>query len=163
MATFNLESSFKALPDIPVFPCYEGHPVVQSKILDFSAFKPLGPREVYEALSSFITTRDMLVIVHSDTAQPVSMHQLTLEALTLAMRTRLRSEAQALLGDEHMNVFEDLKTIVHSGDESAAQAMNKTKKASGKSATKKEIKEKWHQDSESSRETKENNLRCRRR
>ena len=71
MATFNLESSINALPDTPVLPCYEEHPVVQSKILDFAAFKHLGPREVYEALSSFITSMDMLVIAHSDTAQPV--------------------------------------------------------------------------------------------
>ena len=123
MATFNLETSINALPDTPVLPCYQEHPVVQSKILDFAAFKHLGPREVYAALSSFITSMDMLVIAHSDTAQPVPMHQMTLEALTQAMRTRMRSEAQALLGDEHVNVFEDLKAMVDIGDDSSAQAM----------------------------------------
>ena len=123
MAAFNLESSINTLPDTSVLPCFQGHPVVQSKLLDFSAFKSLGSKEVYEALSSFITGMDMLVIAHSDTAQPVPMHQMTLEALTQAMRTRLRSEAQALLGDEHVNNFEDLKAMVGSGDETAAQAM----------------------------------------
>ena len=53
MAAFNLESLINTLPDTSVLPCFQGHPVVQSKLLDFSAFKSLGSKEVYEALSSF--------------------------------------------------------------------------------------------------------------
>ena len=123
MATFELETSFNALPDSTILPNYAGHPVVQAKLLDFSTFKPLDSRQVYEALNTFFTDLDMIVIAHSDTLQPVPMSQMTLEALHQAVMSKLRSEAQALMGDEHLNVYNDLKAMVEANDESSANAM----------------------------------------
>ena len=123
MATFDIDSSINSLPDTAVLPCFQGHSVVQAKLLDFGVFKPLGAKLVFEALSSFITSMEMVVIAHSDTSQPVPMHQMTLNDLHQAMRTKLRSEAQPLLGDEHVNVFDDLKAMVEVGDDSSDQAM----------------------------------------
>ena len=64
----------------------------------------LQTRQVFTALSSFLTDLDMIVIAHSDTLQPVPMSQMTLEALNQAVMNKWRSESQALFGDEHLNV-----------------------------------------------------------
>ena len=66
MATFELESSLNSLQDSTILPNYEGHPVVQAKIVDFSVFKTYNARQVYDALSTFFVDPDMLVIAHSD-------------------------------------------------------------------------------------------------
>jgi len=89
MATFDLESSLNSLPDSTILPNYERHPVVKAKIVDFSVFK------TYDA--------------HSDSPQPIPMHQMTLEALHSAMLSKVTSEAQPLLGGEHKNVYDDLR------------------------------------------------------
>ena len=123
MATSDLESSINSIPDSAILPCFQEHSVVQAKLLDFSAFKPLGAKHVFDQLSTFITSSDMLVIAPSDTLQPVPLHQMTLEALCQAMRTKLRAESQPLLGDEHVNVFEDLKAMVEVGDDDSVQAL----------------------------------------
>ena len=62
----------------------------------------------------------MIVIGHSDTPQPIPMHLMTLEALDEAMRQRLKTETQALLGDEHVNVYNDLKIMVENNDGDSA-------------------------------------------
>ena len=54
----------------------------------------------FKALNTFLTDLDMIVIAQSDTLQPVPMSQMTLEALHQAVMNKLRSESQALLGDE---------------------------------------------------------------
>ena len=123
MATFDLQSSINSLSDTPILPCFQGYSVVQAKLLDFGVFKPLGPNLVFEALSSLITSMDMLVIAPSKTPQPVPMQLMTLEALCQAMRQKLRVEAQPLLGDDYVNAFDDLKALVEANDESSEQAM----------------------------------------
>jgi hypothetical protein len=123
MATFDLDSSINSLSDTAIIPCYEGHSVVQAKLLDFGGFKPVGPKVVFDALSSFISSLDMIVIAPSNTPQPVPMHLMTLEALCQAMRRKLRVEAQPLLGDEYVNAFDDLKALVEANNESSEQAM----------------------------------------
>ena len=123
MATFELESSLNSLPDTTIIPNYEGHSVVQCKLMDFSIFRPLDARQVFETLNTYFTDPEMLVIAHSDSPQPIPMHQMTLEALNAAMLSKLRSEAQPLLGDEHKNVYDDLKAMVEVGDDSSPQAM----------------------------------------
>ena len=123
MAAFDLDSSINSLSDTAIIPCYEGHSVVQAKLLDFGGFKPVGPKVVFDALSSFISSMDMIVIAPSNTPQPVPMHLMTLEALCQAMRRKLRVEAQPLLGDEYVNAFDDLKALVEANNESSEQAM----------------------------------------
>ena len=71
---------------------------MQAELLDFSTFRPSDAKQDYTALSSFLTGLDMVVIVHSDSLQPVPMHQMTLEALHQAVMNKLRSESSALLG-----------------------------------------------------------------
>ena len=93
MATFDLDSLINSLPDRAIIPCFEGHSVVQAKLLDFGTFKPFGPKMVFEALSAFISSSDMIVLAPSNSPQPVSMQQMTLEALCQAMRQKLRVEA----------------------------------------------------------------------
>ena len=83
----------------------------------------MGPKVVFDALSSFISSLDMIVIAPSNTPQPVPMHLMTLEALCQAMRRKLRVEAQPLLGDEYVNAFDDLKALVEANNESSEQAM----------------------------------------
>ena len=124
MATFELESSLNSLQDSIILPNYEGHPVVQAKIVDFSVFKTYNAKQVYDALSTFFVDPDMLVIAHSDSLQPVPMHQMTLEALHSAMMAKMRSEAQPLLGDEHRNVYDDLKAMVEAENDSSHEAMS---------------------------------------
>ena len=123
MATFDLETSFKTLRDTAILPQYDGHPVVQAKMVEFSAFKPFEAGQVFESLNSYFNSSDMLVIAHSNSPQPIPMHQMTLEALNEAMLTRLRSESQALLGDEYVNTYNDLKAMVEASNDSSAQAM----------------------------------------
>ena len=123
MATFELETSLNSLPDSTIIPNYEGHTVVQCKIMDFSVLKSFDAKQVFETLTTYFIDSDMLVIAHSDSPQPIPMHQMTLEALDAAMQSRLRSEPQPLLGDEHKNVYDDLKAMVEAGDDSSPQAM----------------------------------------
>ena len=123
MATFDLDSLINSLPDTAIIPCFEGHSVVQAKLLEFSTFKPFGPKMVFEALSAFISSSDMIVLAPSNSPQPVSMQQMTLEALCQAMRQKLRVEAQPLLGDEYINAFDDLKALVEANEEASEQAM----------------------------------------
>ena len=123
MVTFDLEKSFNTLRDTAILPQYDGHPVVQAKMVEFSAFKSFGAGQVFESLNSYFNSSDMLVIAHSNSPQPIPMHQMTLEALNEAMLTRLRSESQALLGDEYVNTSNDLKAMVEASNDSSAQAM----------------------------------------
>ena len=123
MATFDLNSSFNSVPESSIIPNYQGHPVVKAKLVDFSTFKPFDAKDVFEQLGAFFIDPDMIVISHSDTPQPIPMHLMTLEALDGAMRQKLKTETQALLGDEHVNVYDDLKIMVENNDEDSAQAM----------------------------------------
>ena len=123
MATFELDSSFNSLPDSSVIPNYQGHPVVQAKLVDFSVFRPFNSKEVFHQLQTFFEGPDMIVIAHSDSPQPIPMSLMTLEALNEAMMQRLRNETQALLGDEHINVYNDLKMMVEANDDDSPQAM----------------------------------------
>jgi len=123
MATFELDSSFNSLQDSSVIPNYQGHPVVQAKLVDFSVFRPFNSKEVFQQLQTFFEGPDMIVIAHSDSPQPIPMSLMTLEALNEAMMQRLRNETQALLGDEHINVYNDLKMMVEANDDDSPQAM----------------------------------------
>jgi len=123
MATFSLESSVNTLPDTPILPNYAGHPVVLAKIIDFSIFKDLDPREVFNTLKTYFNSRDMIVIACSDTPQPVPLQQMTLEALEFAMLFSVRSESQTLLGDGNVNAFNDYKTAILANDPGSEAAM----------------------------------------
>ena len=123
MATFSLESSVNTLPDTPILPNYAGHPVVLAKIIDFSVFKDLDPREVFNTLKTYFNSRDMIVIACSDTPQPVPLQQMTLEALEFAMLFSVRSESQTLLGDGNVNAFNDYKTAILANDQGSEAAM----------------------------------------
>ena len=106
MVTFSLEMSVNSLPDTPILPNFAGHPVVLAKVIDFSMFKDLDPREVF--CKTYFNSKDMLVIACSDTPQPVPLQQMTLEALEFAMLFSVRSEPQTLLGDENVDAFNAL-------------------------------------------------------
>ena len=123
MATFSLETSVNTLPDTPILPNFVDHPVVLAKLIDFSIFKDLDSREVVNTLKTYFNSMDMLVIACSESPQPVPLQQMTLEALEFAMTFTVKSEPQALLGDDNINSFNDFKAAIEANDEESASAM----------------------------------------
>jgi len=123
MATFSLESSVNALQDTPILPNFQDHPTVQAKLLDFSSFKDMNKDELVSALQNIITAEDMVVIAASDSPQPVPIHQMTVESLCLALTTKKGSEVSALVSDESLNAFNNIKSRIDRDDEHSAEAV----------------------------------------
>ena len=65
----------------------------------------------------------MLAIACSESPQPVPLQQMTLEAMEFAMTLTVKSEPQALLGDDNINSFNDLKAAIEANDDGSASAM----------------------------------------
>jgi len=124
MATFSLETSVNTLPDTPVLPNFLDHPVVLAKIIDFSIFRDLDSREVVNSLKAYFNSKEMLVIACSESPQPVPLQQMTLEALEYAMTFTVKTEPQALLGDDNLNSFNEFKAAIEAYDEESVAAMD---------------------------------------
>ena len=112
------------LPDTPVLPNFLDHPVVLAKIIDFSIFRDLDSREVVNSLKAYFNSKEMLVIACSESPQPVPLQQMTLEALEYAMTFTVKTEPQALLGDDNLNSFNEFKAAIEANDEESVAAMD---------------------------------------
>jgi len=123
MATFSLESSVNALPDTTILPNFQDHPTVQAKLLDFSGFRDMNKDELVSALQNIVTAEDMVVIAASDSPQPVPIHQMTVESLCLALTTKKGTEVSALVSDESLNAFNNIKARVDRDDENSSEAV----------------------------------------
>ena len=123
MATLSLETSVNALQDTPILPNFQDHPTVQAKLLDFSGFKDMNKDELVSALQDIISAEDMVVIAPSDSPQPVPIHQMTVESLCLALTTKKGSEVSALVSDESMNAFNNIKARIDRDDQHSPEAV----------------------------------------
>jgi len=108
MSSLDLKTSFYALPDTPVVPRFQDHPVVQAKLFRVSDFGDFDRVEMEAALADIIPSKDNLVIYKVDNTAPVPITDMSLLMLAKVVLEKPRSETASIVPEGQLNAFNAL-------------------------------------------------------